>query len=1696
MALIKGNNNNNNLVGTAADDVIDGLAGADTMAGGLGNDTYIVDNINDKIIEYANQGIDTVQASVSYGLAVYLENLILTGSAAINATGNTQNNVLTGNSGNNILDGGLGADSMIGGLGHDLYIVDNSGDVVTEATNAGIDSVESSVNYALGSNVENIILTGTATTATGNSLDNFLAGNAANNTISGGAGADILIGGAGNDSLTGGAGDDTVIGDGVPFVGFIGSQINCGLGNTTGANGTADTVIFSGARTQYNVTLTEYNLPVIGVVKVFKITDSVTGRDGSDFVVGVENFKFADATYTQTTIFTPAVNVAPVISSNGAGASAAISIAENTSTVTTVTATDADSTTLSYSIAGGVDATKFSINAATGALSFVAAPNFEAPTDAGANNVYDVIVQVSDGANIDTQAIAVTVTNVNDVAPVINVSAAINVAENTSAVTTVTATDADSTTLIYSIAGGLDATKFSINAATGALSFVAAPNFEAPTDAGANNIYDVTVKVSDGLNESTQAIAVTVKDVNDNAPVITSNGGGVSAAITVAENTSAVTTVTATDADVNSTLTYSLTGADASLFSINAAGAISFVTAPNFEAPTDAGANNVYDLNVVVSDGVNASTQALTVKVTDVNDNAPVITSNGAGENAAIIVVENSTNVTTVTATDADAASTLSYILSGADADKFMISPTGVISFVTAPNFEAPTDVGGNNVYDVTLSVSDGVNTDSQALSISVTNINDVAPTINSNASINVAENTVAVIAITASDADSANLSYSIDGGLDADKFSIDALTGALSFINAPNFEAPTDVGANNIYNVIVKASDGTLSGTQALVITVTDVNDVAPTITSAASASLAENTTAVTTVTATDADSTLLSYSLTGADASLFSINAAGEISFITAPNFEAPTDIGANNSYDVIVKVSDGVNFSTQAIAITVTDVNDVAPTITSAASATIAENTSAVKTVTATDADSSSITYSLNGGADADKFIINTSTGELSFINAPNFEAPTDAGADNSYNVNVKASDGTLFSTQAMTITVQNVNEAPVIISNGGAAAANISVNENASSAVTSVLATDVDANTNLTYSLDAGLDAASFNINAATGALTFITPPDFEAPTDSALLNSYKVVVRAFDGALFSTQTLTINVQNVNEAPVITSNGGAATASISFAENSLAAVTTVAATDADANTTLAYSIAGGADAAKFSIDNITGLLSFIASPNFEAPTDVGGNNIYDVNVQVTDGALFDTQSLAITVTNVNEAPAITSNGGAATAVIDIAENTTAVTTVTSTDIDANTTLIYSLAGGADAAKFNINAATGALSFVAAPNFESPTDVVPTNSYQVIMQASDGALSDTQAFTVNVTNVDEAATGSLHIVGYAKPNATSASFTALNTIADPDTMSNVVQYQWQVNNPIFTSGVAVDVWTNIAGANSATFNTNLAGTFRVTSSYTDAFGNHAFASAETALVNVNNSENYFPASYGTAGDDYQVALDGALNLFYATPGNDTIVGGNPVSTTGFGSSYYHYFNSDASINLSTGIATSLDTGSDTLINIQDITGGSGNDFITGNSLNNDLHGNAGNDTLDGGAGNDSITGREGADVMTGGLGADNFFYITFGTTTLSGVGAGNRDIITDFKYGGADKIYLYIDANKDTPNFNDRFVFNATPGAAFTAAGQLHYHYEGAGANEITLIQGNQNANLAPDFEIELTGHVTLTAADFVF
>jgi len=196
-----GNSLNNTLIGNSEDNVLSGGTGADQLLAGVGNDTYVVDNVNDVIMENQDEGIDTVQSSVTYILSDNVENLTLIGTSTINGTGNTLDNILTGNSGNNRLNGCEGADTMTGGLGNDTYVVDSTGDVVTENVNEGIDTVQSSITYTLGENVEKLTLTGTdALDGTGNELNNTLTGNEADNVLDGSVGADTMIGGLGNDT--------------------------------------------------------------------------------------------------------------------------------------------------------------------------------------------------------------------------------------------------------------------------------------------------------------------------------------------------------------------------------------------------------------------------------------------------------------------------------------------------------------------------------------------------------------------------------------------------------------------------------------------------------------------------------------------------------------------------------------------------------------------------------------------------------------------------------------------------------------------------------------------------------------------------------------------------------------------------------------------------------------------------------------------------------------------------------------------------------------------------------------------------------------------------------------------------------------------------------------------------------------------------------------------------------------------------------------------------------------------------------------------------------------------------------------------------------------------------------------------------------------------------------------------------------
>lgn len=295
------------------------------------------------------------------------------------------------------------------------------------------------------------------------------------------------------------------------------------------------------------------------------------------------------------------------------------------SVVGTLTATDPDEgETFTYSLVAGTGSTdnaSFSISGDQ--LKVTGSPDRETKSS------YDIRIRATDAGSLYFEKeFTVTVTDVNDNAPVITshsgaASLNLNAAENQTTVTTVTASDADaSATLVYSIVNSEDGAYFTVNSTTGALVFNTAPDFEHPADPDENNLYMVTVQVSDGVSTATQRFKVRVTNLNDNAPEFGSYGGDAAVTLKIPENTTAVGTVWAVDKEPGTTITYSIaSGQDGARFSINpVTGVFVFVTAPDFEKPTDEYASNVYIVTVQASDGELASLQRFKIKITDVNE--------------------------------------------------------------------------------------------------------------------------------------------------------------------------------------------------------------------------------------------------------------------------------------------------------------------------------------------------------------------------------------------------------------------------------------------------------------------------------------------------------------------------------------------------------------------------------------------------------------------------------------------------------------------------------------------------------------------------------------------------------------------------------------------------------------------------------------------------------------------------------------------------------------------------------------------------------------------------------------------------------------------------------------------------------------------------------------------------------------------
>ena len=685
-----------------------------------------------------------------------------------------------------------------------------------------------------------------------------------------------------------------------------------------------------------------------------------------------------------------------------------------------------------------------------------------------------------------------TVNVVDTTAPVFTSSATFSLNENTTSVGTSAATDLADIT--YSVSGS----ELSIGSSTGILSLVSAADYETKTS------YTATVTASDGSNSTTQDITVTVVDVNDNAPVFTS-----SAAFSVIENNTAIGTVTATDVDTGSSgsfksnpVTFSVSGSGVV---ITKEGVLTFSPAADYETKKS------HVVVVTATDGANTTTQEVTITVIDANDNAPVFTSDPA-----FTIVENQTAVGTVTATDVDTGSTgavksdpVTYSVSGSE---FAVNASsGVLTLATAADYETKTS------YTATVTATDGTNSTTQDITLTIVDLNDNAPVFTSSAAFSVDENNTAIGTVTATDVDTGSsgsfksnpVTYSVSGT----ELAVNATTGALSFITAADYETKTS------YTATVTATDGTNAINQVITVTVNDLNDNAPVFTSAATASFDENATGVVmTVKATDVDtssnndfqSNPVRYSITGS--TKFLINTSdGRILFKASPDYET------QNVYNFTVVASDGVNSTNQDVTVNVVDVNDNAPVF-KTTSISVNENNSVVGAIKATDVDTGSsgsfksnpIKYSVAGSI----FTIAENAGVLKFVSAPDYET------QNSYSAVVTATDGTFSTSATITVVVVDVNDnAPVFKTTS------CSVREN-QTGICQVKATDVDTGSSgafISSPITFTVAGSEFSISSS-GYLSFVTAADYETKT------SYTAAVTASDGVNSTTQNIAITVTN--------------------------------------------------------------------------------------------------------------------------------------------------------------------------------------------------------------------------------------------------------------------------------------------------------------------------------------------------------------------------------------------------------------------------------------------------------------------------------------------------------------------------------------------------------------------------------------
>ncbi len=866
------------------------------------------------------------------------------------------------------------------------------------------------------------------------------------------------------------------------------------------------------------------------------------------------------------------------------------------------------------------------------------------------SGVYNVTFIASDGTLADSEVVAITVNNVNQ-PPVLaaigpkSVNEGVNLAFNTSA------SDPDATIPVLS-AVGLPTGATYVDSLNGRGRFTWTPTFSQ------SGVYNVTFIASDGTLADSEVVAITVNNVNQ-PPVLAAIGPkSVNEGVNLAFNTSA----TDPDATIPVLTAVGLPTGATYVDSLNGRGRFTWT-------PT-VSQSGVYNVTFIASDGTLADSEVVAITVNNVNQ-PPVLAAIGPKS-----VNEGVNLAFNTSATDPDATIPVLTAVGLPTGATYVDSLNGRGHFSWTPTLSQ------SGVYNVTFIASDGTLADSEVVAITVNNVNQppvlaaIGPK-SVNEGVNLAFNT------SATDPD-ATIPALTAVGLPTGATYVDSLNGRGHFSWTPT------LSQSGVYNVTFIASDGTLADSEVVAITVNNVNQP-PVLAAIGPKSVNEGVNLAFNTSATDPDATIPALTAVGMPTGatyVDSLNGRGHFSW-------TPT-LSQSGVYNVTFIASDGTLADSEVVAITVTNVNQP-PVLAAIGPKSVNEGVNLAFNTSATDPDAT-IPVLTAVGLPVGATYVDSLNGRGRFTWTPSL---SQSGV---YNVMFIASDGTLADSEVVAITVNNVNQPPVLALIGPK-----SVNEGVNLAF-NTSASDPDATIPALTAV--GLPTGATYVDSLNGRGRFTWTPTFSQS------GVYNVTFIASDGTLADSEVVAITVNNVNQPPVLALIGPkSVNEGVNLAFNT-------SATDPDA--TIPALTAVGLPTGATYVDSLNGRGRFTWTPTLSQ------SGVYNVTFIASDGTLADSEVVAITVNNVNQPPVLAAIGPKS-----VSEGANLNFNTSASDPDATIPVLTAV--GLPTGSTYTDHLNGTATFNWTPGYTQ------AGVYNVTFIASDGTLADSEVVAITVVGVN---------------------------------------------------------------------------------------------------------------------------------------------------------------------------------------------------------------------------------------------------------------------------------------------------------------------------------------------------------------